>query len=44
MKLVQNGKLGYQSPQIEVLSVLEDVIMVSLEAEGFDVEKDTIEW
>ena len=44
MKLVQNGKLGYQSPQMEVLSVLEDVMAISTGVEDFDVTQDTIEW
>ena len=44
MKLVQKGKMDYQSPQMEVLSVLEDVMAISTGIEDFDVTEDTIEW
>ena len=44
MKLVQKGKMDYQSPQMEVLSVLDDVILLSKGIEDFDVTEDTIEW
>ena len=44
MKLVHKDKLGYQSPQMEVLSVLEDVMAISTGVEDFDVTEDTIEW
>lgn len=44
MKLVQSGKSGYVSPQMELLSVLDDVLLLSKGVEDFDVTEDTIEW
>ncbi|MBQ3492958.1 MAG: hypothetical protein IJA88_02490 [Clostridia bacterium] len=44
MKIVQTGKSGYESPQLNLLLVSNDVILVSGNMEDLDVGKDTVPW
>lgn len=43
MKIVLGKKSGYESPQLDFLRVMEDVLLAS-NPEDADVGKDTIPW
>ncbi|MBO5066772.1 MAG: hypothetical protein J6C62_00035 [Clostridia bacterium] len=44
MKMVQGKKSDYQSPQVQIISVCEDVLSSSLGKEGYDFNVDTEDW
>ena len=44
MKMVQGKKSDYQSPQVRIISVCEDVLSSSLGKEDYDFNVDTEDW
>lgn len=44
MKMVQGKKSGYQSPQVQFVSIYENVLKTSLGMEDYDFSVDTEDW
>ena len=44
MKMVQGKKSDYQSPQVQIMSMCENVLNTSLGKEGYDFNVDTKDW
>ena len=44
MKIVYGKKSDYQSPQVQIISVCENVLKMSLDMEDYDFNVDTEDW
>lgn len=44
MKMVQGKKSDYQSPQVQIISMCENVLCMSLDMEDYDFNADTKDW
>ena len=44
MKMFHGKKSGYQSPQVQIISVCENVLKTSLGMEDYDFNVDTKDW